>query len=447
MAPAADELARIENARFVSERPRSQAVWERARGSMPRGVPMAWLDGLFDHDPVFVRSGSGSRFTDIDGLEYVDFNIADMSTFCGHAPPPVVEAVSAQMRRGNQFLLPTEDAVWVAEHLARRYRMPLWQFTLTATQANVEVIRLARRATGREVVLVFDGKYHGHLDTTLVVVEDGRLGPEYDGLPANVTDGVRVVPFNDVAALRAALAPRDVALVLAEPALTNAGFVLPQPGFLDAVRALTRETETLLAIDETHTLVCSYGGLAVEWGVAPDLLTVGKSIGAGVPLAAYGMTPELGRWFHPDSHSYASGLATGELATGGTLFGNALSMSAGRAALGEVLTPQAFDHTAALGHRLADGLRGLFADHGLSWSVVQHGAHAAYFFTPTPPSDAAAARDADDPELRALIRLYLANRGIWESGWWLGPTVSVAHTETDVDTYLDVFGELLAALR
>ncbi len=440
-------LEESENARFIAERPRSMELGERGRRSMPRGVPMAWMDDLYDHPPVWVAHGEGSTFTDVDGHAYVDMYVADMSAFCGHAPRAVVEAVAERVGLGNQFLLPGEDAISVAEHLASRYRMPKWQFTLSGTQANTEVIRIARALTGRDVVLVFDGKYHGEGDSTLVIEEDGRVVPEHPGLPPWVADGARIVQFNDVPALEAALAPGDVALVLAEPAMTNAGFILPRPGYHEALRRATREAGTLLALDEVHTLVCAHGGLAGEWGLAPDFLVLGKSIAAGVPLAAYGMREEIAATIAPPEEArVVSGAFVDELPTGGTLFANALSMAAGRAALLDVLTPDAFAHAATLGERLAAGLREAIAAAGLSWSVVQHGAHAAYFFVPEPPADGAASRAADDPSLRALIRVYMANRGVWESGWWLGPTVSVAHDAADVDRYIGLFGEFLGAV-
>ena len=437
-------LGESENARFVAERPRSMELWERARRSMPRGVPMAWMDDLYDHPPAWIAAGEGASFTDVDGHTYLDMYVADMSAFCGHAPRPVVEAVARRMELGNQFLLPGEDAIVVAEHLAERYRLPQWQFTLSGTQANTEVIRLARALTGRDVVLVFDGKYHGEGDSTLVIEEDGRVVPEQPGLPPWVAEGARIVQFNDVRAVEAALAPEDVALVLTEPAMTNSGFILPAPGFHEALRRATRETGTLLALDEVHSLVCAYGGLAGDWELEPDLLTIGKSIAAGVPLAAYGMREEVAaRIAPPEEARTVSGAFVDEVPTGGTLFANALSMAAGRAALLEVLTPEAFAHTAALGGRMAAGLREAIAAAGLPWSVAQHGSHASYFFTPEPPPNGAESRAADEPSLRALIRVYMANRGVWESGWWLGPTVSVAHQAADVDHYVGLFADFL----
>jgi glutamate-1-semialdehyde 2,1-aminomutase len=440
----AQALAQAENARFIAERPRSMALQEQARRSMPRGVPMAWMDDLYDHPPVWVSHGEGAHFTDVDGHTYLDLYVADMSAFCGHAPAPVAEAVARRMKLGNQFLLPGEDAIAVAEHLADRYGLPKWQFTSSATQANTEVIRLARDMTGRQTVLLFDGKYHGEGDATLVVAQDGEVVAESRGLPPWITTQARVVAFNDVAAVQAALAPGDVALVLAEPAMTNVGFVLPQPGFHDALRRLTREAGTLLAIDETHSLVCSYAGLAREWQLEPDYLVIGKSIAAGVPLGAYGMRDEIAALIAaPDEARVVSGAVVDEVATGGTLFANALSMAAARAALLDVLTPEAFARTAALGERMAAGLRAAIERAGLPWSAVQHGAHAFYFFVSEPPIDGAGSRAADNPDLRALIRVFMANRGVWESGWWLGPTLSVAHGPDDVDRYVATFDDFL----
>jgi glutamate-1-semialdehyde 2,1-aminomutase len=414
---------------------------------MPRGVPMAWMDDLYDHPPAWVAGGEGARFTDVDGHTYLDMYVADMSAFCGHAPRPVVEAVAARIALGNQFLLPSEDAIVVAEHLAGRYGLPKWQFTLSATQANTEVIRLARALTGRELVLVFDGKYHGELDSTLVVSQDGQVVPEMAGLARSIAAEARVIPWNDVDALEAALAPKDVALVLAEPAMTNVGFLLPADGYHDALRRLTREAGTLLGIDETHSLVCAYAGFTGDLGLEPDFLTLGKSIAAGVPLATYGMRDEIAALIAPPEQAReASGVVVDEVSTGGTLFANALSLAAGRAALLEVLTEEAFARTAELGERMGSGLREAIVRAGLSWSVVQYGSHACYFFVPEPPTDGAASRAADDPALRALIRVFMANRGVWESGWWLGPTVSVAHTAGDVDRYLEVFEEFLAEI-
>lgn len=441
-----DLLAR-EDARFVAERPRSKALVERSRKSMPRGVPMSWMDDLYEHPPIVVSEGSGARFRDVDGHEYLDLYIGDMATFCGHAPPPVVRAVAARAAAGTHFMLPTEDALVVAEHLAERYRLPQWQFTLSATAANTEVIRLARHLTGRDVVLMFEGKYHGHGDATLVALEDGKVVPEEYGVPAWAAATARLVDVNDVDGLAEALAPGDVALVLAEPATTNAGVIWPVDGFHEAMRRLTRQHGTLLAIDETHSLVTAWGGVSGLLGLEPDILVVGKSIAGGVPLGAYGMSAEIAAAFAPPPEPYvAAGAVSGQIATGGTLFGNALSMAAARATLTEVLTPEAFESARANGARMADGIEAAIRDVGLPWSVARMGPHAYYGFAPRLARNAREAREADDADLRALIRVWLANRGIWESGWWLGPTVSVAHTAADVDAYVGAFRDCLADL-
>jgi glutamate-1-semialdehyde 2,1-aminomutase len=413
---------------------------------MPNGVPMAWHVGSYHHLPPWVAEGHGARFTDVDGHTYSDFNIADMSMFCGYGPEPLVRAVADRMARGHQFLLPGEDAIVVSEELARRYGLPKWQYTLSATQANIETIRVARVVTGRDRVLVFDGKYHGHLDATLVEIgPDGTLVPEERGLPRDVIEGTVVIPFNDVDAFAAALKGREIALVLTEPALTNNfGLILPEPGFHAAIRAATRATGTLLALDETHTQVVGAGGLTRHWGLDPDMVTIGKSIAGGVPFGAWGMTePIAARIEHvkgPD------GERSDLVAIGGTLFGNALSMAAARATMCEILTPEAYAHTQRLGVRLADGMGDAVTRAGLPWHIHHLGPRAGYTFRPTPVRDADEARSCRDDLLVRLIRIWLANRGVWEAIVGAGPVVAVPATDADVDAYLAGWGALLDAL-
>ena len=429
------KLLDAERERFVAERPRTRAILSRAHAAMPNGVPMQWFDESEDHPLLYVDEGRGAYFTDVDGHRYLDMNIADMSMFCGYAPEPVVRAVADRVARGSQFLLPTEDSLWVAEELGRRWGLPRWQFTLSASQANTEVMRLARVATGREIVLLFDGKYHGHFDEGLVTLEDGRLVFEEAGPPRETLGRVRIVQFNDPDTLRTALAPRDVAVVLAEPAMTNNnGLIQPLPGFLDEVRAIASETGTLLALDETHTLVSGPGGLVRRWNLRPDLVSAGKSIAGGIPLGTYGMTQELAAVLEGPEH----------VATGGTLFGNALSMAAARAALGEVLTDDAYERTATLGGRLADGLAAAIADAGLPWSVHRMYARSGVSYAPALPRNALEAKRIKDPPMTALWRLYLANRGVWEAIPGAGPTVSVPCAEQDVDRYVELVAALLA---
>ena len=433
-----------EDRAFVAARPIGAELWRRGSAVMPNGVPMSWMRTSYDHPPVFVTDAGGSRFRDVDGHEYADFNIADMSQFTGYGPPSVVAAVARRMAAGSQFLLPTEDAVWVAAELGRRYLLPKWQFTLSATGANTEAIRVARALTGRDLVLVFDGKYHGHLDETLVELEDGRLVPEEAGLPRDVTERTLVVPFNDLEALQRALESRRVALVLTEPALTNnIGLLMPDEGFHQGLRQVTRDTGTLLAYDETHTQVVGPGGLIRIWGLDPDLVTIGKSIAAGVPLGAYGMTAEVAEVLErPGGRDQDKPT----VATGGTLFGNALSMAAARAALGEVLDDEAYARTQRLGTELADGLTDAIGRIGLPWTVHRFWPRSGYTFAPAAPRTAAEAAATLDVTLRRLIRVYLANRGVWEALVGAGPTCSVAAGSTDVERYLAAFGDLLGEL-
>ena len=288
------KLLAQELTRFREARPRSLALIGRARAHMPNGMPMAWMASDYDQ-PVYIDYGQGPGFTDVDGFSYADFNASDMAMFCGHAHPAIVAAVQAQVARSTQFLLPTQASVEVAEELARRYRVPQWQFTLSATQANTEAIRLARAVTGREVIVLFQGHYHGHFEEGLVDLADGRAVPVQRGLSKGVTGRVRISQFNDTAMLRAALGPGDVALVLTEPAMTNnLHLLLPEPGWHQALRGLTRQHGTLLGIDETHTHVVGPGGASGLWQLEPDIVTIGKGSRAGCRWAPTGSPPDWG---------------------------------------------------------------------------------------------------------------------------------------------------------
>jgi glutamate-1-semialdehyde 2,1-aminomutase len=422
--------------RFRQGRPRSLAMVDRARAHMPNGLPMSWMAS--DNDQaVYIDRGHGAGFTDIDGFGYVDFNASDMAMFCGHANPAIVAAVQAQVARSTQFLLPTEASVEVAEELARRYPVPQWQFTLSATQANTEVIRLARAVTGREVIVLFQGHYHGAFEEGLVDLEDGQASALQRGLSKGVTGRVRIAQFNDPQTLRAALEPGDVAMVLTEPAMTNTiHLLMPAGGWHQALRDLTREHGTLLCIDETHTHVVGPGGATAMWGLSPDAVTIGKAIAGGLPMGAYGVSAELGEELD----------AGRKVATGGTLFGNPLSAAAAKAALTEVLVPAAYAHAAALGTKLADGIENAIASSGLSWTVIRLGPRSGQWYGPEPRTGADA-HALNDDMLTRLIRIWLANRGIWEALPGAGPTVPVPATSTDVSRYVEAYSDLLAVLR
>lgn len=431
-----DALHATELSRFRQARPRSLTMIARARAHMPNGVPMAWM--AQDNDqPVYIESGSGPGFTDLDGFGYIDFNASDMAMFCGHANPAIVAAVQAQAARSTQFLLPTEASVEVAESLARRYPVPQWQFTLSATQANTEAIRLARAVTGREVIVLFQGHYHGHFEEGLVDLADGQASPVQRGLSKGVTGRVRIAQFNDADTLRKAVEPGDVALVLTEPAMTNnLHLLLPEPGWHQALRDLTRQHGTLLALDETHTHVIGPGGATGLWQLHPDIVTIGKAVAGGLPMGVYGVTGELGE--HLD--------AARNLATGGTLFGNPLSAAAARAALTQVLVPAAYAHTAALGRQLADGIDDAITATGLPWTVIRFGPRSGQWYGPMPRTGAEAHALTHD-KLTRLIRIWLANRGIWDALPGAGPTVPVPATPAEVNRYLEAYRELLAQLR
>jgi glutamate-1-semialdehyde aminotransferase len=435
-----DELWRRESARYEREHPRCFALRERARASMPHGVPMLWMASYFAHPPVWIDEGHGAHFTCADGRRFLDTNVGDKSTFCGIDPAPVVRAVQRRVAAGAQFMLPTEDSIAVADELGRRWRLPSWQFTLSASQANTEALRLCRHATGRRRLLSFTGNYGGHGDEMLTAFAgEGRLS--YLGLaPASGRD-LDVIPFNDADALERALASGEYACVFTEPALTNEGVVLPEPGFHDALRRLTRAHGTLLVLDETHTLICAPGGLAERWGLEPDVVVVGKAIGGGLPLGAYGMTAELAAAFERGKSPAGE---PGELATGGTMFANALSMAAARAALTEVLTPPAYEHAAALGAELADGLEGAVREAGLPWQVQRLWPRSGVTFSARLARSAAEADADEQPELNALLRLHLANRGVWEAISTAGPAMSVAATRDDVAAYVAAFREFVA---
>ena len=344
------------------------------------------------------------------------------------------------------MMLPTEDAIWAAAELERRFGLPLWQLTLTATDANRFAIRMARQITGRPKILVFSYCYHGTVDETFIVVgpdgqgvsREGNVGPPVD--PAVTTE---VVEFNDAEALERALAGEQVACVLTEPALTNIGIVLPEPGFHERMREITRETGTILIIDETHTLSAGPGGMTAANGLEPDMLTVGKSIAGGVPAGAFGMSAEVAERI--ESESGADYEDTGGV--GGTLAGNALTTAAIRATLGEVLTAEAFERMIALADRFTEAVQGTIDEHDLPWHVVQLGARAEYRFSPEPPTSGGASAAAGDPEVEEYLHLYLLNRGVLITPFHNMALMSPATVDADVDRHSEAFAAACAELR
>src|SRR5262245_6752920 len=364
-----------ELARFDDEHPRSRELFETGKANLLAGVPMPWMSEWAGPYPIFVAEASGARFTDVAGNAYVDLCLGDTGAMTGHAPKEAAAAIAEQASKGITLMLPTEDAIWVGAEMERRFGLPFWQFCLTATDANRFTIRLARAITGRPKILVFNFCYHGSVDETIVTIEDGVAGPRVGniGPPIDPNETTRVVEFNDVDALEEALAHGDVACVLAEPALTNIGIVLPEPGYHDALRRLTREHGTFLVIDETHTICAGPGGATRAWGLEPDFLTIGKPLASGVPAACYGMSAAVAE----RAQAYLDSLPTTDVGgIGGTLSGNALSLAAMRATLEHVLTEEVFERMIALGERWADGVKGAMHDHGLPGEVQRIGCRA-----------------------------------------------------------------------
>lgn len=434
-----------EQDRFVREHSRSRVLHGQAKRSLLSGVPMNWMTRWPGSFPIFVTEAKGARLVDVDGIDYVDLCLGDTGAMTGHAPAPTVEAITRQALRGLTTMLPSEDAIWVGDELRRRFGLGYWQLTLSATDANRFAIRLCREITGRSKILVYDHCYHGSVDETFATVDEcGIVGPSYGntGPPVNPVLTTRVIQWNDVAELESALAHGDVACVLAEPVMTNIGIVLPDDGYHAALRELTRRYGALLIIDETHTLCAGPGGYTRAHGLAPDLLTMGKAIGGGVPCGAYGMSDEVaGRvlertiWETADMGG-----------VGGTLAANPLSVAAMRATLAEVLTDDAFAHMIALGERFEQGVAAAIEKHDLPWHVVRVGCRAEYLFVRERPRSGAAANAAMDPDLDAFMHLYALNRGVLLTPFHMMALMSPATTAADVDRHTAAFGEAVTEL-
>ncbi|MGZ4300003.1 MAG: aspartate aminotransferase family protein [Gaiellaceae bacterium] len=437
---ALDALLARELERFDRDHPRSRDLARQAEHSLLSGVPMPWMIRWAGGFAVYAAEASGARFRDVDGHEYVDFCLGDTAAMTGHSPPPTVRAVAEQAARGITLMLPSEDALWVGEELARRFGLPRWQFALTATDANRFAIRLARELTGRPKILVFNWCYHGTVDETFASLEgDAVVSREANvGPPVALAETTRVVEWNDVATLERELAHGDVACVLAEPALTNIGIVHPEPGFHDALRDATRKTGTLLIIDETHTLCAGPGGYTAAHGLEPDMLTVGKAIAAGIPAAAYGFSEDVAERLEAmlprDERADVGGI-------GGTVAANVLSLAAMRATLDEVLTDAAFEHMIELGKRFEAGVADAIERHGLPWHVTRLGCRVEYLFRPERPRTGSEAAAGGDAELDRLIHLYALNRGILLTPFHNMALMSPATTQSDVDLHSAVFDE------
>jgi glutamate-1-semialdehyde 2,1-aminomutase len=437
-------LMRSEQQKFIAARPKSKALFERARKSLLGGVPMNWMTKWAGAFPPFVREAHGAEFVDVDGYPYVDFCLGDTGAMTGHSPDATVSAVQQQVARGITLMLPGEDSVWVGEELQKRFGLPFWQFALTATDANRFSIRLARQITGRPKILVFNWCYHGSVDESFITLENGvtkarrgNVGP-----PIDPTVTTKVVEFNNVAALDQALKPGDVACVLAEPAMTNVGIVHPELGFHQQLRKLTRENGTLLIIDETHTICAGQGGYTRAENLSPDFLVFGKPIGGGVPGSKYGFTREVA-----DAISARQNLEDCDVGgVGGTLAGNALSLAAMRGTLEHVLTQKAFDHMIPLAERWTQGVAKAIAEFDVPWHVTRLGCRAEYLFASRAPRNGSEAHESMDFELERFMHLFAMNRGILLTPFHNMALMSPATTSEHVDRHTQVFCEALKNL-
>ncbi len=440
-------IAARESEAFNHRIPRSLAWLAEADSQMPGGVPMAWMRGLYRHSPVVIERGEGSTFTDIDGNTYIDFNSCDLAMPAGYAPEPIVRATVQQAGRGNHFLLPTTDAVDVCRLLTERFGLPQWQFAISASGANADAIRLARVATGRNTIIVFEGKYHGHLDQTLWSrSEDGTKNADLAGIDPASARSVDVLEYNDVDALIERLAAEDVAAVLIESVMTNCGLVPPTPEFVEALNTHVRASGALLIVDETHVQFAVHGGGTAVYGYTPDLLTGGKGIGGGIPIGVIGMSDEVAAVLTAHRGGDPGLVDTGDaesLAVGGTLYANAMSLAAARAGLAEIFTAEAGARVDRLGSQLQRGLQGHVDRVGLPWTIDRLGGRIQFRLTPEPPRNGAEGFASVVLPLVDARKHFLLNRGIWDAIATAGPSISYATTESDVEIYIQSAGEFL----
>ena len=444
-------LAR-EQHEFSQRRPGSRRLYAAGEQHYLYGAPLHWMRRWAGGFPLYAERARGARVWCVDGFEYLDLCLGDTGAMAGHAAPAVTSAVSAQLQRGATLMLPTADAAWVGAELARRFGLPYWGFTTSASDANRAAIRIARLITGRDRVLVFNGCYHGSVEEAHVGLAGGRMVMR-SGVHPNAVEHQRVsrvVEFNDLPALEAALRDRDVALVLAEPCMTNYGMIEAQPGFLAALRELTRRTGTLLLYDETHTWSAGPGGYTGRDRLDPDLFTIGKAIGGGLPVGLYGVSAEVAArlWEHAPRESARPGVRqSSHLGFGGTLAGSALQVAAVRAVLGQVLTPEHFARMIALADELGRRARSVVSACGLPWFIAQSGARVETLLTPHAPRNASELARTRDGTLETLLHLHMLNRGVLITPFHSMLLMCPDTTAADVERYISVFEDLCRELK
>lgn len=434
----AREIAKQEGAALAERTPRSAELYERAVRSLPLGVASSFHAN--EPYPIYVAEGRGSAVRDVDGNSYVDFHNGFGTMVVGHAHPKIVEAIERAARTGTHFAATTPVTVAFAEELCRRFSLDSVRFTNSGTESTMDAIRLARAATGRDVIVKIEGSYHGHHDTVMfsVVPNADVMGgrdrpasaPMSRGIPAETAERTLVVPFNDVPALERLLSDRgdEIACLIMEPVMMNIGIALPQPGYLEAVRDICTRFGVILIFDEVKSgATIAPGGAAERFGVAPDLVCLAKAIGGGVPCGAFGgraeLMDEIGRG----------------AAQQGTFNGNPLAAAAGLAALTEVLSPDAYLHLASLGTRLAEGCRSAIETHDIPAHAVDLGAKGCVSYRREPLRSYRDFLEAE-VELFEACWPWMVNRGVFmtpgdEEQW----TISVQHDEADVDRYVEAF--------
>lgn len=434
------ELREREAETFRAARPKSHARLGNGIAGFLGGVPMHWMTDWPTPFPILVDQARGATITDIDGNRLDDFCLGDTGSMFGHSPPPVARAIRRQAGRGLTYMLPSDDALAVGPLLQETFGLPFWQIATTATDANRFALRVARAVTGRDKILVFNGCYHGSVDETMVRLADGKavnrtgLAGEFRDLTART----KVIEFNDIPALDAALAGSDVACVITEPVLTNSCMVLPDPGFHDTLRLLTRKTGTLLLIDETHTISTGLGGYTKKYGLEPDLFVLGKPIAGGIPASIWGMSEELASRYN----AYCQSKEPGYSGMGTTLSANPLQFATMRACLEEVMTEENYTHMEKLAARLDAGLTAAIRRHRLPWHVARVGARVEFICAPGPLRNGTEAEAAHAPELEAAIHVALVNRGALIAPFHNMMLISPATKKQQVDRLVSAFNEI-----
>lgn len=450
-----DRVAKLfatEQQRYADTHARSGELYAQGKKNWLYGAPSHWMRRWIGGWPIYIQERAGDygvRVRDVDNNEYVDFCLGDTGGMCGHGHPAIVQALARQAAIGTSLMLPTGDAEWVGQELERRFGLPYWNLTTSASDANRACIRLSRMVTGRDKVLVFSGCYHGSVEEAHVELRDGKVAMRNNihpnGFPHDKL--AVVVEFNDIAALEAALSRKDIACVLTEPAMTNYGMIAPAPEFHSALRRLSREHGTLLIIDETHTLSSGPGGYTRAHGLEPDFLVLGKAIAGGIPAGAFAVSQALAEriWqvLPPVPPTQRQSAHAG---FGGTLAGNALMVAAMRAVLSEVLTENAFARMLELATALEAGVNRTIHAAGLPWHATRVGGRVETLFSKTAPRNASEVRQDRDPELEALLHLYLMNRGVLITPFHNMMLICPGTRAADVEQHNHCFGELVREL-